>query len=125
MRISDWSSDVCSSDLTRSRTRWRASRRSPASTDAPTDALFATRRGPSMAEFTLPANSKVKIGDRYKAPSGATRIKTFKIYPWDPDQGGNPRLDAYEIDMADCPPMVLDAVHKKQTAIEPTIEKTT
>src|SRR3546814_224901 len=121
MRISDWSSDVCSSDLTRSRTRWRASRRSPASTDAPTDALFATRRGPSMAEFTLPANSKVKIGDTYKAPSGATRIKTFKIYRWDPDKGGNPRLDTYEIDMDDCAPMVLDALIKIKNEIDTTL----
>src|SRR4249919_683590 len=28
-----------------------------------------------MAEFTLPANSKVGVGDTYKAPAGATNVK--------------------------------------------------
>ena len=74
-----------------------------------------------MAEFTLPANSKVKIGDTYKAPSGATRIKKFKIYRWDPDKGGNPRLDTYEIDLDDCAPMVLDALIKIKNEIDTTL----
>src|SRR3546814_1680244 len=74
-----------------------------------------------MVEFTRPANSKVKIGDTYKAPSGATRIKTFKIYRWDPDKGGNPRLDTYEIDMDDCAPMVLDALIKIKNEIDTTL----
>ena len=29
-----------------------------------------------MAEFTLPANSKVGVGDTYKAPAGATSGST-------------------------------------------------
>ena len=74
-----------------------------------------------MAEFTLPANSKVKIGDTYKAPEGAKRIKTFKIYRWDPDKGGNPRLDTYEIDMDSCAPMVLDALIKIKNEIDTTL----
>ncbi len=74
-----------------------------------------------MAEFTLPTNSKVKIGDTYKAPSGAKRIKNFKIYRWDPDKGGNPRLDTYEIDMDDCAPMVLDALIKIKNEVDTTL----
>jgi len=74
-----------------------------------------------MAEFTLPTNSKVKIGDTYKAPSDAKRIKSFKIYRWDPDKGGNPRLDTYEIDLDDCAPMVLDALNKIKNEVDTTL----
>jgi succinate dehydrogenase / fumarate reductase iron-sulfur subunit len=65
-----------------------------------------------MAEFTLPANSKVGVGDTYKAPAGATRIKTFKVYRWSPDDGRNPRVDTYEVDLETCGPMILDALIK-------------
>ncbi|HET8726560.1 MAG TPA: succinate dehydrogenase iron-sulfur subunit [Alphaproteobacteria bacterium] len=63
-----------------------------------------------MAEFALPANSKIKPGKSYPAPQGATRTKTFKIYRWSPDDGRNPRLDTYTIDLDRCGPMVLDAI---------------
>ena len=52
-----------------------------------------------MAEFTLPANSKIGTGKTYKAPAGAKNIKTFKIYRWTPDDGKNPRIDTYEVDL--------------------------
>ena len=45
-----------------------------------------------MAEFTLPKNSKVTRGRDYKAEEG-TRLKTFKIYRYDPDNAANPRFD--------------------------------
>ena len=44
-----------------------------------------------MAEFTLPANSRVGTGKTYQAPAGAKRVRTFKVYRWNPDEGGNPR----------------------------------
>ena len=40
-----------------------------------------------MVEFALHANSKVRTGKTYKAPSGAKEVKTFRIYRWDPDSG--------------------------------------
>ena len=52
-----------------------------------------------MAEFTLPANSKIGAGETYKGPGGAKNIKTFKIYRWTPDDGKNPSIDTYEVDM--------------------------
>jgi succinate dehydrogenase / fumarate reductase iron-sulfur subunit len=64
-----------------------------------------------MAEFTLPANSKIGVGDTYKA-EGATNIKTFKVYRWTPDDGKNPRIDTYEVDLDSCGPMILDALIK-------------
>ncbi|MCB9957125.1 MAG: succinate dehydrogenase iron-sulfur subunit [Rhodospirillaceae bacterium] len=63
-----------------------------------------------MAEFTLPANSKIKPGKTVKAPAGAKRPKNFAIYRWEPDSGENPRLDTFEIDLDKCGPMVLDAL---------------
>src|SRR3546814_6907817 len=63
-----------------------------------------------MAEFALPANSRIKPGKTYPAPSDAKRTKTFKIYRWSPDDGQNPRLDSYTIDLDRCGPMVLDAI---------------
>ncbi len=74
-----------------------------------------------MAEFTLPANSVVKPGKRFKAPAGATRIKTFKIYRYDPEAPGNPREDRYEIDLDQCGPMVLDALLTIKNHIDSTL----
>ena len=50
-----------------------------------------------MVQFTLPANSRVGPGKTHAAPAGATETKRVKVYRWDPDDGGNPRLDTFEI----------------------------
>lgn len=74
-----------------------------------------------MAEFSLPANSKVKIGNTHKAEAGAKRVKAFKIYRYDPDTGQNPRVDTYEIDLDDCGPMVLDALIKIKNEVDTSV----
>jgi succinate dehydrogenase / fumarate reductase iron-sulfur subunit len=74
-----------------------------------------------MAELTLPAESRPKPGKTVKASPGAKRVKTFKVYRWDPDQGGNPTLDSYEIDLDQCGPMVLDALIKIKNEIDSTL----
>jgi succinate dehydrogenase / fumarate reductase, iron-sulfur subunit len=74
-----------------------------------------------MAEFVLPAHSRVKPGKTYEAPAGAKRVKAFSIYRWDPDVGGNPRMDIYKIDLDACGPMVLDALIKIKNEIDPTL----
>jgi succinate dehydrogenase / fumarate reductase, iron-sulfur subunit len=68
-----------------------------------------------MARFTLPKNSRIVEGTTHKAPSGAQRVKAFKVYRYDPDSARAPRLDTFEIDLADCGPMVLDALIKIKT----------
>ncbi len=73
-----------------------------------------------MAEFRLPENSRIQKGKVYKA-EGAKRIKTFRIYRWDPDAGENPRVDSFEVDLDQCGPMVLDAVIKIKNEIDPTL----
>ena len=74
-----------------------------------------------MAEFSLPANSKVKPGKTYKAPAGARRVRAFKIYRWNPDDGQNPSMDTYELDLDACGPMVLDALIKIKNEVDPTL----
>ena len=74
-----------------------------------------------MAEFTLPRNSKIGIGKTFPGPSGATRLREFKIYRWNPDDGHNPVIDTFEIDLNDCGPMVLDALIKIKNEIDTTL----
>ena len=74
-----------------------------------------------MAEFTLPRNSKVGKGKTVKAPADAKRIKDFKVYRWNPDDGKNPVVDTYEIDLDSCGPMVLDALIKIKNEQDPTL----
>ncbi len=73
-----------------------------------------------MAEFTLPKNSRVQKG-KHHAAKGAKQPRTFRIYRYDPDSGENPRVDSYEVDMASCGPMVLDALIKIKSEIDPTL----
>jgi succinate dehydrogenase / fumarate reductase iron-sulfur subunit len=73
-----------------------------------------------MVEFALPRNSKVTPGKTYKA-QGAKRVKEFKVYRWSPDDGKNPSMDTYEIDLDKCGPMVLDALIKIKNEIDPTL----
>lgn len=74
-----------------------------------------------MAQFTLPANAKVEKGQHFPAASGAKQVKTFRIYRWNPDTGANPRVDSYDVDLADCGPMVLDALIKIKNEIDPSL----
>src|SRR5262245_44619722 len=74
-----------------------------------------------MAQFTLPQNSKIKEGKKIDAAKGAARAKTFRIYRWDPEEGGNPRLDEFTIDLSKCGPMVLDAVIYIKNEIDQTL----
>jgi len=74
-----------------------------------------------MAEFTLPKNSKVGTGKSWPTPSGASNTKTFKIYRWNPDDGENPKVDTYVIDLDDCGPMVLDALIKIKNEVDQTL----
>ena len=73
-----------------------------------------------MAEFTLPKNSKVQQGKTWPKPQGK-RLKDFKIYRWNPDDGQNPHIDTYTLDMDKCGPMVLDALIKIKNEQDPTL----
>ncbi len=55
-----------------------------------------------MVEFNLPANSKISEGKTHPAPSGASNVKTFKVYRWNPDDGKTPTVDSYQVDLDKC-----------------------
>jgi succinate dehydrogenase / fumarate reductase iron-sulfur subunit len=74
-----------------------------------------------MAEFTLPKNSRIKAGKHFPAKAGAKNVCTFRVYRWSPDDGENPRVDTYDIDLSTCGPMVLDALLKIKNEIDPTL----
>jgi len=74
-----------------------------------------------MVEFNLPANSRIGHGLSFPAPAGAKQAREFRIYRWNPDDGHNPRMDSYNIDLADCGPMVLDALIKIKNEVDPTL----
>jgi succinate dehydrogenase / fumarate reductase iron-sulfur subunit len=74
-----------------------------------------------MAEFSLPKNSKIQPGRRFPAPAGSKRVRDFKVYRWNPEDGRNPSVDTYEVDLDSCGPMVLDALIKIKNEIDPTL----
>ena len=49
------------------------------------------------------------------------RTKAFEIYRYDPDSGGNPRLDTFHVDLDDCGPMVLDALFWIKNKVDSTL----
>lgn len=69
-----------------------------------------------MADIRLPKNSKVVEGKTFKASTDAKEIRLVEIYRYNPDeQNSNPRLDRFEVDLATCGSMVLDALIKVKT----------
>ena len=73
-----------------------------------------------MAEFRLPKSSRVTKGKTHPAEQG-TRLKTFKIYRYDPDTGHNPRVDTYTLDLDKTGPMVLDALIRIKNEVDSTL----
>ena len=75
-----------------------------------------------MTEFFLPPNSRISSNGRvHKAAPGAREVRTFRIYRFNPEASDAPRIDSYEVDMASCGPMVLDALIKIKNEIDPTL----
>ncbi len=74
-----------------------------------------------MVQFTLPKNSKVTEGKTWPRPADAKNVTQYRIYRWDPEGEGNPRLDTYTVDRDHCGPMVLDALIWIKNTIDPTL----
>ncbi|MCB9928457.1 MAG: succinate dehydrogenase iron-sulfur subunit [Alphaproteobacteria bacterium] len=74
-----------------------------------------------MAEFSLPKNSQIKPGKKHTPANPPKNPRTFKIYRWSPDDEENPRVDEYVIDLAECGPMVLDALIKIKNEVDSTL----
>lgn len=89
------------------------------SDQVPQHSLF--KRFPIPRNFGVSPGSRIKRGRAWSARAGATHVKTFEIYRYNPDDGGNPHLDTFEVDLDDCGPMVLDALIWIKDNIDPTL----
>ena len=74
-----------------------------------------------MVQLTLPRGSKPTKGRHHPAPEGAKKVKRFKVYRWDPESGGDPRWDTYDVAVDQCGPMVLDAIIHIKNTMDPTL----
>ena len=92
-----------------------------------------------MVELALPKNSRIDGGKVWPLPLRETEgglpageatgddrgtsegVRTFKVYRWSPDGDANPRVDTYEVDTADCGPMVLDALIWIKAKVDSTL----
>ena len=74
-----------------------------------------------MVQLTLPKNSRVTKGRHHSAPAGAAKVKTFKVYRYDPEGNDNPRWDTYDVDVDACGPMVLDVLIHIKNTMDPTL----
>ena len=75
-----------------------------------------------MVQFNLPKNSRInKNGKVWPIANGTKNPRLFKIYRWNPDDGANPRVDTYTVDLDDCGPMVLDALIWIKDKVDPTL----
>ena len=74
-----------------------------------------------MVQFTLPKNSRVTPGKNWPRPAHAIHGLEFRVYRWNPDDGKNPRMDTYFVDLDDCGRMVLDALIWIKNVIDPTL----
>ena len=75
-----------------------------------------------MAEFLLPKNSTIrKQGKIHKSVGAVGKVKKFTVYRYNPDSGENPSYDTFEVDLASCGPMVLDALIKMKSEQDPTL----
>ncbi|GBQ25681.1 succinate dehydrogenase iron-sulfur subunit [Gluconacetobacter sacchari] len=74
-----------------------------------------------MVEFSLPKNSTIGKGRTFPAAPGAKNVKPFRIYRWNPDDGANPVVDTYELDLDKIGPMVLDALIHIKNNVDTTL----
>ncbi|HSH28239.1 MAG TPA: 2Fe-2S iron-sulfur cluster-binding protein, partial [Wenzhouxiangella sp.] len=74
-----------------------------------------------MVELALPKNSRVKKGKTHPGPKDAKNVRKFHVYRWNPDDGENPSIDTYDVDLDSCGPMVLDALIKIKNEIDATL----
>jgi succinate dehydrogenase / fumarate reductase, iron-sulfur subunit len=74
-----------------------------------------------MAEFRLPANSRILKGVIHPGPAAARDVRTVRIYRFNPDSGENPRLDTFTLEVQSCGPMVLDALIQLKAAVDSTL----
>ena len=74
-----------------------------------------------MVQLTLPKNSRIGSGKVWDKPEGATNLQEFRVYRWQEEDGNNPSVDTYYVDLDDCGPMILDGLIWIKNKVDPTL----
>ena len=74
-----------------------------------------------MVSFSLPKNSRITQGKVWDRPAGAANVREYRVYRWNPDDGANPRVDTYFVNLDDVAPMVLDGLLWIKNHIDPSL----
>ncbi len=77
-----------------------------------------------MADFILPANSRIKKGKIHPAlsPDGKdSRMMKANVYRYVPGDHETPQMDTYWVDLDSCGPMMLDLLLAIKRKIDPTL----
>lgn len=74
-----------------------------------------------MAQFILPANSRIRKGKVFDAAQGGGETRKFRIYRYDPESGANPRMDTFILDANRTGAKVLDVLLKLKDEVDPTL----
>lgn len=74
-----------------------------------------------MVQLTLPKNSKVTgKGRSHKTAAAGGKVRTFRVYRYDPMEPENPRVDSFDIDTSNVS-MVLDGLIKIKNEVDSTL----
>lgn len=78
---------------------------------------------PSPGRGTSPVpGSQSKTLEEPTAVSQESKIKTFQIYRWNPDEPtAKPRMQSYTLDLNKTGPMMLDALIRIKNEVDPTL----
>lgn len=74
-----------------------------------------------MVQLRLPKLSKIQKGKIFKSSSTSSSMRTFYIYRWNTEDGKNPHMDEFTIDIKESGPMVLDALLYIKNKIDSTL----
>ena len=74
-----------------------------------------------MVKFALPKNSKINPGKYHRNSDSSKNLKKVNVYRWNPEDGKNPSIDTFEVNLNDCGPMVLDALIKIKNETDSTL----
>jgi len=74
-----------------------------------------------MVQLTLPRNSRITEGKAWPKPAGASQLREFRVYRWQEEDGRNPRVDTYFVDLEECGPMILDGLFYIKNKLDPTL----
>jgi len=74
-----------------------------------------------MVELTLPKNSRVrKSGKNYASEAEKSKLRTVRVYRYDPEDQQNPRIDTYKVDASGVS-MILDILIRIKDTLDPTL----